>query len=167
MEVTTIISNMEVIYYTNIINNLVKNHINYEWLNNHCTKLKLKNIIPEKIKECNVNCKQCDQCRNEKHNKLFSSEQNNICNDCLENNDLYKKPWTKLNQIHKILKIKEFVNGMNITSEKQSEELKDTLIELVKLKILSKKENVKYNEIEGKIIELPHLECQNGKYIYL
>jgi hypothetical protein len=172
MEVNTIISKLELRYYANLINNLVKNNINYEWLNNH--HIKLKNNINDELtetqtdnsqkKENSINCKECEQCKNEKNNKLFSSDDTYVCNDCLENNDLYKKPWTKLNQVHKILKIKEFVNTKNITSEKHKEELKDKLIELVKLKILSKKENVKYNETEGRIIELPHLEYKDGKY---
>ena len=91
---------------------------------------------------------------NENHKQIFSDE------------ELYKKPWVKLNSIHKILKIKEFVNGLKIESEKDRVELRDQLVDLVKMKILSKKEKVKYDEVNGKIISLTNLQYKNGKYYY-
>ena len=79
---------------------------------------------------------------------------------------MYKKPWVKLNPVHKILKIKEFVNNLKITSEKDRILLRDELIDLVKLKILTKKEKVNYDEVNGKIISLSDLQYKNEKYFY-
>ena len=52
-------------------------------------------------------------------------------------------------------------------SEKDRVKLKDELVVLIKEKILTKKENVKYDEVNGKIISLPNLQYKNGKYFYL
>ena len=89
------------------------------------------------------------------HTQFFSDE------------DLYKKPWIKLNPIHKIIKIKEFVNNLKINLEKDRIILRDELIDLVKNKILTKKEKVNYDEVNGKIISLSNLQYKNEKYFYL
>lgn len=77
---------------------------------------------------------------------------------------LYLKPWTKLNPIHKIIKIKEFVNQLNTKNEEDKQELKDKLITMVKNKLLTKKDSVLYDASKGKIISIPDLEFKNGKY---
>jgi hypothetical protein len=84
-----------------------------------------------------------------------------------DNNELYTKPWNKLNPIHKILKIKEFVNNLKNTNDSNKAELKDELSVLVKTKVLTKKEKVNYDEKNGKIISLVSLQYKDGKYIYL
>ena len=83
-----------------------------------------------------------------------------------DNNELYTKPWNKLNPIHKILKIKEFVNNLKNTNDSNKAELKDELSALVKTKVLTKKEKVNYDEKNGKIISLVCLQYKEGKYIY-
>ena len=80
--------------------------------------------------------------------------------------ELYKKPWNKLNQIHKILKIKEFINSLTNIDVNERNNLKDKLIGLIKNKVLSKKEKINYDENNGKIISLLNLEYKNNKYIY-
>ena len=40
------------------------------------------------------------------------------------------------------------------------------MVTLVKTKILTKKEKVKYDEVNGKIISLTNLQYKNGKYYY-
>lgn len=78
---------------------------------------------------------------------------------------LYQKPWTKLTQIHKVIKIKEFVNTkLNITDEKEKQELRDKLVEKIKNKELTKKETVNYDSVKGMVISIPKLEYKNGKY---
>ena len=79
---------------------------------------------------------------------------------------LYTKPWSKLNAIHKILKIKEFVENLKINSEKERTKLKDELISLVKAKVLTKKEKVKYDENNGKISSIVNLQYKDNKYFY-
>ena len=91
----------------------------------------------------------------ENHKQIFADE------------DLYKKSWQKLNSIHKILKIKEFVNNLKMDSEKDKIKLKDELVGLIKDKVLTNKEKVKHDEVNGKIISLPNLQYKNGKYFYL
>jgi hypothetical protein len=78
--------------------------------------------------------------------------------------EFYKKPWTKLNPIHKVLKLKEFINNLKDVSGKDKEELKDRAVELVKLKVLTKKEKVDYDSVNGKILSITNLEYKNGKY---
>ena len=98
---------------------------------------------------------------------LTSSIESDNHKQIFSDDSLYKKSWTKLNAIHKILKIKEFVNNLKINSEKERFQLRDDLIELIKLKVLTKKEKVSYDEINGKIISLVDLQYKNGKYYYL
>lgn len=88
-------------------------------------------------------------------NKVFLSEKIDY---------LYLKPWTKLNTIHKIIKIKEFINSLNIRDENEKNNLKDKLIDLVKDKTLSKKNKIVYDEVKGNIISISYLIYENGKY---
>jgi hypothetical protein len=142
MNIEQITNNINIIYYKNIIDNLNKNNINYNWLNSYYLNLlKIDNSseIPVKI------------------------------NTPIDNNtdsETYKKSWSKLNSIHKILKIKEFVNNLKFDLEEDKLELKNKLIELIKNKQLTKKNNVNYDEVNGKIISLLHLKYNNGKYYY-
>jgi hypothetical protein len=141
MDIDIIVKKLNQNYYKSLIKNLSQNNISYDWLCNHYSLI---------------------------DNNIY--KQNNITDDKKINKqideNMYKKPWTKLNTIHKNLKMKEFVNNLNISNESDKNKLKDELLELIKNKILSKKENVKYDEENGKIISLVKLEYNNGKYSY-
>jgi len=76
---------------------------------------------------------------------------------------LYLKPWSKLTIIHKIIKIKEFINNLDITDDNEKEKLKDRIIEIIKDK--KNKIKINYDETKGKVISIPQLTFQNGKYI--
>ena len=78
---------------------------------------------------------------------------------------LYLKPWVKLNTIHKIIKIKEYINMLLINDEKDKNELKEKLINMVKTKIITKKDSILYDSTKGKIISIPNLQFINGKYV--
>jgi hypothetical protein len=135
-------------YYESIISSLDKQNIIIEWISDHLKKLELD------------------------HNTETETIQNNTKSDDTisignENNDLYKKPWNKLNPIHKVLKIKEFINNLTNISDNDKDKLKGELIQLVKTKVLYKKEKVNYDENNGKIISLINLQYKNNKYIYL
>ena len=80
--------------------------------------------------------------------------------------NLYNKSWSKLNAIHKIIKIKEFVNNIKIDNINDKEKLKDELVDLVKSKILTKKDKITYDEENGKIISIKNLQYKDGKYFY-
>ena len=155
MDINILSNKLEIKYYTSLIHYAQKNNLNFEWLNSHLDNLK-KTVSDnkEKLTETQTEKKVDIQINTEYHNQIFSDE------------DLYKKPWTKLNPIHKILKIKEFVNNQKINSEQERTELKDQLVLLIKSKVLTKKEKVLYDEKEGKIISLVNLQYKDGKYYY-
>ena len=66
---------------------------------------------------------------------------------------LYLKPWSKLTQIHKVIKIKEFVNGLDISNQNDKEILKDKLIIQIKEKTKNK---INYDETKGKMGEFTY-----------
>lgn len=73
---------------------------------------------------------------------------------------LFLKPWNKLNKIHKIIKIKEFVKSLDCP-EKEKENLKEELVENIKT---NNKFKITYDEKKGRIISIPNLSFSNGKY---
>lgn len=75
----------------------------------------------------------------------------------------YKKPWNKLNMVHKKIKIKQFVNNLMIPKEKQKN-LNDKFMSLLNSKKLNKKTDIEYDSINGKIISIPILKCKNDEY---
>jgi hypothetical protein len=145
MDINIINKKLVIKYYKSIQSTLSKNNINYMWLDDI-----INNII--------------NNITNEKQETITKSETDS--NESTHE-DLYKKPWNKLNAIHKIIKIKEYINNIkNITIDEQVE-LRDKLCGLVRTKVLSKKEKVNYDSDKGKIISLINLEYKDGKYIYL
>lgn len=159
MDLDLIINNLDLKYYESLQYCLNKNDISIGWLKEYIDDLDEKNQNyknNETLTE-NRNTKpnfQACSSETENHKQIFSDE------------GLYKKPWVKLNSIHKILKIKEFVNNLKIDSEQNRSILKEELLLLVKNKILTKKEKIKYDEVNGKIISLTNLQYSNGKYFY-
>lgn len=75
----------------------------------------------------------------------------------------YKKPWNKLNIIHKKIKIKEFINNLLLTKQKKKT-LIDKLIHLLNEKKLNKKNEIDYDSNNGKIITITILKCKNDEY---
>jgi len=155
MELDLITTKLDLKYYRGLHYFLTKNDMNLEWLNEYIDVLS-KKLQDDKNSETLTEKKnyQNQSSETENHKQIFSDD------------EFYKKPWVKLNSIHKILKIKEFVNNLKINSEKDRAELKDELVTLVRTKILSKKEKIKYDELNGKIISLTNLQYKNGKYFY-
>lgn len=155
LDLDFLISGLNLKYYQNILNYLKKqestNDIDLEWLKNYISELytpisPIKNIESEQKNESTLSSE------TENHKQIFSDE------------TLYKKPWVKLNLIHKILKIKEFVNNLKFDLEKDRQELRDKLVELVKMKILTKKEEIEYDCVNGRIITILRLQYKNNKY---
>jgi hypothetical protein len=132
---------LNVKYYKNLINACNKNNINSSFLENK------KNSL-----------------LNDEHTYNVSSGELSITETELvsENIDyLYTKSWNKLNQIHKVIKIKEFINNLEI-NERDKEALKDQLIEISKDK--KKKNKINYDEVKCKIINVSSLIFTDGKY---
>lgn len=77
---------------------------------------------------------------------------------------IFKKDWNKLHNTLKIIKLKEFVNKLNIKNSEDKNKLKKQLTELIKNKKLTKKNTVNYNIEKGLISSIPDLIVQNNKY---
>ena len=139
---------LEINYLTNLIKSCEKNGLNKKYiLEEKLLKLsqnsEIKNTIPSNI----------------------SNTDSPTTSTQYTDDYLYLKPWTKLTAIHKIIKIKEYANMLLINNEKDKDELKEKLIDMVKNKIITKKDSVLYDSTKGKIISIPNLQFINGKYI--
>jgi len=99
--------------------------------------------------------------------KLKEEENNSSESQGLVYSDdyLYKKPWTKLSPVHKIIKLKEFISNLLINSQEEEERLKREITKLVNSKILTKKDKVNYDNVKGRVISIPILIYKNNKYI--
>jgi hypothetical protein len=149
MDISLIKSNLNIKYYESLLYNLSQNNLNYIWLNNYYDSLvNINKTDTEKIIDTH----------GEKNIDISNVESDKY---------LYTKSWSKLNVIHKKLKIKEFVNNLQINCDIDRKQLLDKLNELIKLKILTKKDAVNYDEINGKIISLSNLQYNNNKYHYV
>ena len=156
-------NNFEIKYYKNFIkyckktNNsnvkLFEKHFNN--LNNNTTKI-ISESDTESITSTNKNILEKDNI-----NDNNSSESKEII---YSDDYLYKKNWTKLSSVHKIIKIKEFVSHLLIDKKEDKEQLKNDLTILIKNRYLTKKDKVKYDEVKGKVIAIPVLSYKNGKY---
>ena len=127
-------------YYTNLINTCQKNNIESSFLEIIKNSLLLQNTNINTISDT------------EKSETIEKSE--NI-------DYLYTKSWNKLNQIHKVIKIKEFINSLEI-KENDKEELRENLIDMLKDK--KNKNKINYDEVKCKIINIPLLTFIDGKY---
>jgi hypothetical protein len=78
---------------------------------------------------------------------------------------IYRKPWNKLNTIHKIIKIKEFVSTLSIDDIELKKNLKKNLVDMIKTKKLTKKNDINYDAVNGIIISIPILQYKDNKYI--
>jgi hypothetical protein len=149
MDISLIKSNLNIKYYESLLYNLSQNDLNYIWLNNHYESL--------------VNINKTDT---EKMIDTHTEKKTDISH-IDSDKYLYTKSWSKLNIIHKKLKIKEFVNNLQINCDTERKQLLDKLNDLIRLKILTKKDAVNYDEINGKIISLSNLQYNNNKYHYV
>jgi hypothetical protein len=77
---------------------------------------------------------------------------------------VYKKPWNKMNIVHKKLKIEEFVNNLDIDDLEIKKHLKSQFVSMLKNKKLTKKNEVEYDPVNGKIISIPSLKYKNNNY---
>lgn len=156
-------NNFEIKYYKNIIkyckktnNSNIKLFEKYvDNLNNNTTK-----IVSESDTESVGSIKK-STLEKDNINDNNSSESKEII---YSDDYLYKKNWTKLSSVHKIIKIKEFVSHLLIDKKEDKEKLKNDLAILVKNRYLTKKDKVKYDEVKGKVIAIPVLSYKNGKY---
>lgn len=151
MNVEILSNNLEIKYYKNIINYCKKSNIEYVKFE---SKLKqLKNL------EVSISESETVDSVNENENNTSESKEIVYSDDYL-----YKRKWTKLSNVHKIIKVKEFVSKLLIDDKKDKDVLKNELVGLIKSRYLTKKDKVKYDETKGKVIAIPILTFKNGKY---
>jgi hypothetical protein len=158
-------SNLDSIYYNNLLKALEKS----PYANDNNIRKKIQeylNISKEPSKESETSTDTKPTIMIKKNMSCQSLTALSETSPPYSDDYLYQKPWTKLTQIHKVIKIKEFVNTkLNIEDEKEKQELRDKLVDKVKNKELTKKESVNYDSIKGIVISIPKLEYKNGKYI--
>ena len=132
-------------------------------------KISLNNTYYENLIEyCEKNGIDCDSYKTElvenkkiiSSNKIESEKEEDMYND----DYLYRKPWNRLTEIHKIIKIREFVGKLNCSDENINN-LKKILEKMVYEKKLTKKNTVVYDSKEGHIISIPILTYKNGEYV--
>jgi hypothetical protein len=141
LDFDSIKNNLNILYINNLIKTCEKNDIDKEVLNDALEKL----IIPvEEIKKV------------PSLSTLSPSETNTEY--------LFQKQWNKLNLVHKKIKIKEFVNTLELKDESQKQIIRDKLIALLDNKTLTKKDSVLYDVAKAKIISIPMLQFKDGKY---
>ena len=145
MDIDIILNKLDQKYFTSLNTTLSKNNSQVSWVTDHLNKL---NGV--------VNSDTETQTIKKNENIIPSNDEN-----------LYQKSWSKLNAIHKIIKIKEFVNNIKFDNDQAREKLKEELVDLVKAKILTKKDKIIYDEENGKIISIKNLQYKDGKYYYL
>lgn len=139
--------------------NELKDKFSIKYYNNIIKYCKRTNISSKPFEEILDKFKES---QNSIKDSSISETQNFDLN--FSNDYLYKKPWTKLSNIHRKIKIKEFVSKLLIDSNKEKKDLESKLIELIDEKFLTKKDRVKYDSINGRIIAIPILTYLNGKY---
>jgi len=147
MELESLINSMKIKYIDNLI-------VNSDDVNNTNT---LQNIL-EKT-QISIN-----EIKNSELSDTILTKNTDV--DEYSDDYLYRKPWSKLSVIHKVIKVKEFVKKLIIQKDEDREKLKDTLISLINTKVLTKKEMVKYDIQNGRIIGIPNLKYSEGKYFF-
>ena len=140
---------LKVKYYKSILFALKKQNYDFSWVESH------------------INMLQTIDSQVEPETKSVSEKENTETEESNNDQDHYKKPWNKLNIIHKILKMKEFINNLKTITNENKESLKEQLCQLIKDKILTKKDKINYDMVNGKIISLIDLQYKDNKYVYL
>ena len=155
MEVEYNLESMQINLNIKYLNNLIIacNKINLNSDNIKNKLLTLNNELSENIDNYTISEK------NEETEKTITENS--------KMNYLYLKSWSKLNQIHKVIKIKEFINELEINNYSEKEKLKDDLIDQIKNKEKKNKIKINYDDTKGKIISISNLSFDNNKYILL
>jgi hypothetical protein len=153
MNVDILSNTLEIKYYKNIIDYCKKSNIEYIEFEN---KLKQLTKLEPSISESET----VDSVKEDENENNTSESKEIVYSD----DYLYKRKWTKLSNVHKIIKVKEFVSKLLIDDKNDKDILKNELVDLIKSRYLTKKDTVKYDETKGNVIAIPILTFKNGKY---
>jgi hypothetical protein len=138
----------------------INNYLKLKYYNDLIIYTDKNNINNEDIKKYYSTI---NQSNDDNNLSKTSSESDTIKNINLDG--LYNKIWAKLNIIHKIIKLKEFIKSLNIKKNSDREELTNNIIDLLKNKKIKNKEII-YDENNCNIISMPNLQYENNKFYY-
>jgi len=80
---------------------------------------------------------------------------------------MFNKPWNRLPEVHKLLKMKDYVNNsLIIYDNSKKEKLMKELFSNVKKKNLTRKGSVNYDHVNCRIISIPSLKYDKNKEEY-
>jgi len=85
----------------------------------------------------------------------------------MDDHNIQNLPWNKLDRYLKLTKMNEFIDEykeVHKLSEETTLQLRELLKEKINKKLLHKSKDVVYDTILNKIISIPSLSIQNGKY---
>ena len=142
-------NNIKCMYYKNLETYAKKHKINI-----NLPEYNINNINNDNHDNTTVTEQQTEQ-----NTDLLTETEGNYSEDFV-----YKKPWNKMNIIHKKLKMEEFVNNLSIDDSEIKKHLKSQLVLMIKNKKLTKKNEVEYDATNGKIISIPSLKYKNNNY---
>ena len=143
--------NLNIKYLNNLINGCYKINMNCENI-----KMKLDKLNNDMIDIENYSI-------TEQKNKLVTEMAGKSVTETETIEYLYLKPWSILTQIHKVIKIKEFVSGLDISNDNDKETLKDKIIGQIKEK--KAKNKINYDDMKGKILSISNLSFDNNEYV--
>ena len=100
---------------------------------------------------------------NETESELLPSQEIKTFDEA--NKYVYHKPWNKLAKIHKMLKLKEYIEEkLPIKTSKNREQLMEQMKEYLDSGKLNKASVVKYDASKAMITLIDILECDSGHY---
>jgi hypothetical protein len=159
MNLEILANKMQIKYYSNLIKYCKKSNSKYEIF---LKKYKDLNELDETLTESeSIKLSNTEEIIKDSSNKNNSSESQEVI---YSDDYLYKRPWTKLSNVHKIIKLKEFISKLLIDDQDEKDNLKKQIVKLVNCKVLTKKDKVKYDNIKGRVIAIPMLTYKNKKY---
>jgi hypothetical protein len=85
----------------------------------------------------------------------------------MDDNNIKNLPWNKLDRYLKLTKMNEYIDEyslMHKLNEETTTQLRDLLREKINKKLLHKSKDVIYDTELNKIVSIPSLSLQNGKY---
>ena len=85
----------------------------------------------------------------------------------MDDHNIQNLPWNKLDRYLKLTKMNEYIDEYKIThnlSDETTLQLRELLKEKINKKLLHKSKDVVYNTVLNKIISIPSLSIENGKY---
>ena len=159
MNLEILANKMQIKYYSNLIKYSKKSNSNYElFLKKYKDLTELDETLTESesIKLSN---------KEENTKDIISENNSSESQEIVYSDDyLYKRPWTKLSNVHKIIKLKEFISKLLIDNQDEKDSLKKEIVKLVNCRVLTKKDKVKYDSVKGRVIAIPMLTYKNNKY---